>query len=432
MMNTRTKRSLRTSAYLGVAALVALGTAGCDDFLDVRNPNVIDAAEIDPVQDGNLFARSAFQTFASAYGSMIVYTAWFTNEAWVGDTFPTRNEFGRRAVDFTNGTHNGSVWFPLARSVAQGEQVLDILTGESGQELNLARGAFTSAFGLVLMAEAFCEGTMWQSGNQPGPIMNTEELLQTAVNRFERAISEANAAGGGEASSIATAARVGQGRALLQLGRTSEAIQAVQGVPDDFVFDVPFVDDPGSRGRLGNGVFAFSAGGTRESFVVPPHYREIGQDLTDDSAEITGDPRIQFFDSGRDGQDNTLRLWSQLKFDNWAAPIDLASGLEARYIEVEARNDPAEMRAFINERREVGGHGPYEGDDLLGELMAQRSIDFWLTARRMGDWRRNPGAVPNILPPGPYYKPELPDVQDQTCLPIPFNERQHNPNLPRP
>lgn len=428
-MNKRTtSRRIRGPVHLVALVILAVALTGCDDFFDVRNPNVIDAETIDAVQDGDLFARSAFQTFASAYGSMIVYTGWFTNEAWVGDTFPTRNEFGRRAVDFTNGTHNGDVWFPLARSIAQGEQVLEILSGEPEQELNLARGALTSGFGLVLMGEAFCEGTMAQPGNEPGPLMTSEQLLETAVNRFERTISEATAAGGGEATNMANAARVGMGRALLQLGRTDEAIQAVQGVADDFVFNVPFVDDAGNRGRLGNGVYFFSAGGSRESFVVPPHYREIGQDLTNDE-EITGDPRIQFYDSGRDGQDNTLRLWSQLKYDNWAAPVDLASGLEARYIEVEARNDPAEMLAFINERREAGGHDPYEGDDLLGELMAQRSIDFWITARRMGDWRRNGDAVPNILPPGPYYKPELPDVGNQTCLPIPFNERQHNPNF---
>jgi starch-binding outer membrane protein, SusD/RagB family len=428
-MNKRTtSRRIRGPVHLVALVILAVTLTGCDDFFDVRNPNVIDAETIDAVQDGDLFARSAFQTFASSYGNMIVYTGWFTNEAWVGDTFPTRNEFGRRAVDFTNGTHTDAVWFPLARSIAQGEQVLEILSGEPEQELNLARGALTSGFGLVLMGEAFCEGTMAQPGNEPGPLMTSEQLLETAVNRFERTISEAAAAGGSEAAGMADAARVGMGRALLQLGRTDEAIQAVQGVADDFVFNVPYVDDAGNRGRLGNGVFFFSAGGSRESFVVPPHYRDIGQDLTDDG-DVTGDPRIQFYDSGRDGQDNTLRLWSQLKYDNWAAAVDLASGLEARYIEVEARNDPAEMRAFINERRAVGGHDPYEGDDLLGELMAQRSIDFWITARRMGDWRRNGDAVPNILPPGPYYKPELPDVQNQTCLPIPFDERQHNPNF---
>jgi len=430
MRNRMTDRRFKSPIYMLIAVVLALGLSGCDDFFEVRNPNVIDAETVDALQDGELFARSAFQTLSQAYGTMVVYTAWFSNEAWVGDTFPTRNQFGRRTVDPTNGTHTNDVWFPLARAVAQGEQVLDLLGGAPEQELNLARGALTSGFGLVLMAEAFCEGTMAQPGNEPGPLMTPTELLEAAVVRFDRVMTEASAAGGSEAASMSNAARVGKGRALLQLGRTNEAIQAVQDVAAGFVFNTAHVDDPGARGRLGNPVYFFSAGGSRESFVVPPHYRAIGQNLTGDPASPSGDPRIQFFDSGRDGQDNTLRLWSQLKYPSWAASIDLASGLEARYIEVEARNDPSEMLAFVNERRAVGGQGPYEGSDLMGQLMDQRSRDFWLTARRMGDWRRNPGAVPNILPPGDYYKEGLGGVGTDTCLPIPFNERQHNPNIP--
>jgi hypothetical protein len=96
--------------------------SGCDDFFEVRNPNVIDAETVDAVQDGDIFARSAFQTLSQAYGVMIVYSGWFSNEAWVGDTFPTRNEYGRRTVASTNGTHTNDVWFPLARSVLRGSR----------------------------------------------------------------------------------------------------------------------------------------------------------------------------------------------------------------------------------------------------------------------------------------------------------------------
>jgi starch-binding outer membrane protein, SusD/RagB family len=430
MKNRLEKRRFRLPVHLALAGLVVVATAGCDSFFEVRNPDIVNADDVDPVQDGTVFSRSAFQTFATSYGDMIRHTAWFSNEAWVGDTFPTRNEFGRRAIDDRNGTHLVEVWVPLTRSISQAEQAMEVLEGEPGQELNIARAAMTSAFALTLMGEAFCEGTMVQSGLQPGPLMTPQQLLENAVTRYDRAIATAGGLTGAEAPNILNASRVGKGRALLQLGRGADAVSAVQGVAPDFEFLVPYVDDPGNRGRLGNGVYFFSAGGSRESFVVPPHYRAIGQDLTGDPADPPGDPRIQFYDSGRNGQDNTLRLWSQLKYPHWAAAIRLASGLEARYIAVEARNDPVEMRAFINERRAVGGQGPYDGDDLLGELMTQRSRDFWLEGKRMGDWRRNPNHVPNIIQPGPnYYKPEVGEVFTQTCFPLPFNERNNNPNI---
>jgi hypothetical protein len=67
---------------------------------------------------------------------------------------------------------------------------------------------------------------------------------------------------------------------------------------------------------------------------------------------------------------------------------------------------------------------------LMAELMAQRSRDFWLEGHRMGDWRRNPNSVPNILQPGDnYYKPEVGTVSNQTCMPLPFAERNANPNI---
>jgi hypothetical protein len=418
---TATRRVRSGLGTLAATAVLLPVLAGCDSFFEVRTPNIIDAATVDPVEDGTIFSRSAFQTFASAYGNLIVYSAWFTNEAWVGDTFPTRNEYGRRAVDDRNGTHSGEVWFPLVRGIAQAEQVIESLGTEPGTDLNVARAALTSGFGLVLQAETFCEGTMRGPGNTPGSLMTPAQLLSTAVERFDTAIQRGAAAAGAEAAGIVNAARVGKGRALLQAGQGSAAASAVANVPDAFVFNVAYVDDAGNRGRLGNGVYFYGAGGSRESLVVPPHYRAMD------------DPRITFFDSGRNAQDSTLRLWSQSKFGSWAAPIRLASGLEARYIAVEAGQSPTAMLAFINERRAVGGQEPLTTSNLteLNEaLMDQRSRDFWLEAKRMGDTRRQPGRVPNVLQPGAYYKPNIGDVENQTCWPIPFSERNANPNIP--
>jgi hypothetical protein len=419
-IHRRVRRGVGTLAV--VAALSPSLTACNINFFDVKNPNVIDAATVDPVSDGEIFSRSAFTSFARAFAQgYIVYTAWFTNEAWVGDTFPTRNEYGRRLIDDRNTSTTADVWNPLLQGIAQAEQVLEILGGEAGQELNLARAAMSSGFGLVLEAEAFCEGTMRGPGGEPGPLMTPNDLLQTAVDRFDQAISLAGAAQGAEATNILNASRVGKGRALLQMGDKAGAAAAVASVASDFEFDVPYVDDAGNRTRLGNGVYFYSAGGSRESLVVSPTYRDMN------------DPRVPFWDAGHNAQDGVLRFWSQSKYPGWASPIRLASGLEARYIEVEAGGNPATMLAFINERRAAGNQDPIDTTDpaaLLAELMAQRSRDFWLEGHRMGDWRRNPNSVPNILQPGDnYYKPEVGTVSNQTCMPLPFDERNANPNI---
>lgn len=409
---------------LGVVVLFF--ATGCDSYFDVVNPNIIEASTVDPVEDGETFSRSAFQNFADAYADVAVYSGWFSTELWVGDTFPTRNEFGRRIVAETNGTYN-NLWFDVSRAVATSDEVVRSLQvgPDPSSDVNIARAALSSGFAVQLMAETFCEGTIALSTDEPGPKLNTAGMLAAAVDRFTTAYDVGTANGGSEGDSIANAALVGRARAHLQAGNLAAAAADASQVDDDFVFEVAYVDQQGQRGRLGNGVFLFSAGGSRESAVVPPVYRAQAD---------AGDPRIGYEDADRLAQDGVLQMYSQTKFPNWASPIPLASGLEARYIEVEANRNTAEMLAFIQERRAAGDQPAYTGavdeTSLLAELMAQRSWDFWLEAKRMGDIRRHPGLVPNFIQPGDnYYKPAVGEVSDQTCWPFPFSETNANPNL---
>ena len=97
------KRIWRT----GMLALVFTATACSDDFFQVTDPDILESTAIDPVRDGPVLARSAYQNFADSFSQTAVYIAWWAYEARVGDTFPTRNEFGRRFLDDTNGTLNG-------------------------------------------------------------------------------------------------------------------------------------------------------------------------------------------------------------------------------------------------------------------------------------------------------------------------------------
>src|SRR5574338_412643 len=121
-MTTLARASRRT---LAVAAILA-GATACSDFLNVENPNVIDINAIDPVQDATALANSAQQNFAAAYGWMIMYSSWFAGETLVAETFPTRNEFGRRDVAESNGSLNTDVWQPLSLAAASTKIVLDL------------------------------------------------------------------------------------------------------------------------------------------------------------------------------------------------------------------------------------------------------------------------------------------------------------------
>jgi hypothetical protein len=129
-----------------------------------------------------------------------------------------------------------------------------------------------------------------------------------------------------------------------------------------------------------------------------------------------------------------LRFFRQGKFPGWGAPERFASGLEARYIKVEADRNAAEMLAFINTRRAVGNQPALapttDMNVLLRALMDQYIRDFWLEMKKQSAIRRlGENLVPHVLPPGnTYYKPQVGTVGDQVCWPVPRTEIERNPH----
>ncbi|MBX6363515.1 MAG: hypothetical protein IRZ00_06575 [Gemmatimonadetes bacterium] len=417
-MNAQIRRTLAAALLLTAANALA----GCgDDFFSVTDPDVLQANKIDPKADAEVLARSAFQNLAQAYGDLAVYTGWWSHEARVGDTFPTRNEFGRRFIDDANGTLRDEVWSPLARAASTGEQAVQTFKNANTSGLPLALAAFTAGYSMELMAETFCEGTVSSEVGVPGPHLNTQQMLDLAIERFQLARDEAGKLTSTEAKDLATAATVGLARAYLFAGKKSEAASTAAQVPASFEFDLTYVDDPANRTRLGNTVWSFSS--SRQSLVVPPQYIQVAD---------AGDPRITYFDTNRLAQDSELRFIRQQKFPAWNAPMRLASGLEARYIAAEASGDVAAQVALINERRAVGKQPPFTSSDpqaVLAELMMQKALDFWLEVKKMGDFRRNGHAVPWVLEDGQeYYKAGVDRVGTQKCFPVPQQERLNNPN----
>lgn len=414
---------------LALTAGLVFATAGCDSFLDVTNENELEAEAIDPERDGPLLALSVYQNFISdtwggiangSDGGFPVYTAWFTNEARVGDTFPTRNSVGRRDVQGGN-THLDDLWENLHANLQFAREVA-VAIEPAGNSIHLARTWFVSGQSILLMAEAFCQGTIAESKSVSRGPMTTVQLLDSAIANLTTARTIAEATGGSEALDLAMAAQVGIARAHLQAGRTSEASAAAAQVPADFEYALWHLDDSSNR-ALGNQLWSYSE--ARISLVVGPEFRAMAD---------AGDPRISYVDMGRVAQDGVLNFDRQDKYTGWGESERYASGLEARYIQVEADANPGAMLTFINERRAVGNQTPMAAttdmDALMSELMEQKTRDFWLEGKRLADWRRNPQYVPYIIAPGDdtYYKSGLGPVRDFTCWDVPEDEINNNEN----
>lgn len=394
--------------------LAAWAGAGCDDFVTVENHNIVEGGGIDPQTDGPMIAWSAFQDFAASFGIIGLNGAFFTTEAYTGDSSQGRSELGRRELD----PANVGGWAELARGLASSENAIDVLKTavNADRNIDLARVNLSAGYAYLLMAETFCQGTV-----RGGPPLTTAQMLDSAVARLTAARTIGTAENGTAGRAIANAAAVGIGRAQLQAGRKTEALAAVQGVPANFEFFLYTADDPANRARLGNNYWQATA--DRAALVVPPAYRARAD---------SGDTRVRYVDTGVRAYDGFLQMYAQRKYPSWAAAYRLASGLLARYIAVEAANDPAAMQTFVNERRAANGLTPVSltGDALLAEFLWQKSLDFWLEGVRMGDFRRHGAKLPHLIPTGAtFYKPAAGPVGDDVCVPLPLTETTTNPNF---
>ncbi|MEA3245032.1 MAG: hypothetical protein U9Q74_02625 [Gemmatimonadota bacterium] len=414
-MNTKVLRAVTRTLR---AALLLAATACSDKFLEVTNPDLIDAGTVDPTSGASTLAASAQQNFAVAYGYMAMYAAWFSGEANVSDTFPTRNEFGFRQISDLNGSLNGDVWAPLSRAAASTKIVLDLELPDATKNINYARAAAFRGFATLHMATDFCIGTL--SG---GPALTTQQMLDTAIYWFGKAIEVGNANGSSDGKALANASMVGRARAKLQKGDNAGAAADAGAVPAGFVYNITYVDDLANRSRLSNVQYRFTF--DRGSISVAPGYR-------------VNDPRVKFFAPGQTSlqpQDVVPGgFYPQNKFPGYAAPMRLASKLEADYIAAEASQNAAQIIAFANARRLANGMPVYAGGlDLasaMAELYYQRAFEFFLEDRKLADYRRSAASTPFVTAAGaPYFKPGYPNTGDQTCYPLPRVETDNNPNL---
>lgn len=417
-------------ARIAGAAALALTATACDDFLSVENPTIIEASTVDPIADAATFANSALNNFYVAADNVAVYQAWFTGEAWLGDTFPTRNDIAKRQIDISNGTLSTEIWNPLAQAVSTGEAVLNILDGVTGGTSTMSRAtaALASGYSIQFMAETFCQVVISSSLDDIGAPIAPAAGAAEAAARFELVRSELTGVTGAEAARLRNAATVGLARALLFQGDYAGAIAAAQQVPDTFTYMIPRVDDPSNRTSLGNTVFSFTL--SRPSLVVPPYFRALNDPRVTSALGGPGYPTKT--------QGNDLAFYRQRKYTEWGSDVRLASGLEARYIIAEAQlkqGDPTAALALIAERQAAGS--VVDGDDfaadtnsVLTELLDQRARDFYLEAQHMGSWLRNGTATPYAYRAGDaYYAEPGSIIGTQTCMPVPDDETLFNPGF---
>jgi len=423
-------RTLKRCAAMAIVA-GALVLGGCKNWLTVDNPGVIDQGALDPVADIEVLSRSAIQNLASAYGHVIVYSSWFTGETDVSETFPTRNEFGRRDISIQNGSLDVDVWFLISQTVKSSYIVLGTALPDTAGNIHYARANFVLGYAYLFMAEQFCQGTVLS-----GPPLTTQNMLDSAVAHFATAMSQGRLKGNAEGTSIRNASWVGTARAYLQAGNLALAAAAADSVPAAFNYNLSYTDDLSQRFRVANRMWFYVR--DRGSIAVAPTWR-IGAQLPPNTVQ-NADPRVPWVVTTvyapQDAQYSTDRGVAyaiQQKYPDYATPVRLASKIEADYINAEALGTATQL-AQVAARRTANGQPPYAGatdsSSVLTEFFTQRGLDFFLEGKRLGDSRRHPANIIGMPVPGStYWKAGFAPVGSNTCYPLPITETDNNPNF---
>jgi starch-binding outer membrane protein, SusD/RagB family len=402
-----------------LTALVgALGLAACDSekLLTAPTPDVVLPENLSgPGALASAYAAVVgdFQVaYAGGYGALLDYneglvqtTGLLTDELLNAETYNTRIDIDRRAINAINGTT-----LQIFQNVQRSRASADLVASRFRQFLPAdPRGAEVqalAAYMYVMLAESYCNGVPTSRVNDDGtftysPGQTGTQLLATAVAKFDSAIVVATAAGTSGSRAL-NLARIGKGRALLDLGQFANAAAAVAAVPDAYEY---VIEHSENSSRQNNAIYTFNY--LENRFSVPE--REGGNGI---AFRTLNDPRNPLIDYGI-GFDESTEQFLPTKYLERTSPTPLATGVEARLIEAEAAlqaTNPTTFVAKLNAARAAARTYPTTEDPTdppapspaaitlatVGAtptaqqnfLFQERALSLFLTNHRIGDLRR--------------------------------------------
>lgn len=431
--NRRTHGRSRLAAVAALALLAAL--PACETLLDVEDPDIIEPDQLRTLQGASALYAGAIGEFAlakdgaaggpgSALG-LVQAVGWFSDEFAFGGTPPLIRAMDLREMDAQNASWD-QMYQNLHVARVSAEDAAGLLTEVSaGGDPRIGELYAVSAAVHILMGEAYC-GAVPFSRTEPeieyGMPLSTDQIMDRAIER----LNMADQAAGGSAR-IANLASVLRGRALLNQGNYAAAAAAVATVPTDFLYQTVHSTNSSREEN-----FMYVDNWELDRYSVSNNEGGNGLDFA-----TAGDPRVPTEHVGVSRFDSETPMYRYLKLTSRAAPVETASGNEARMIEAEAQlnaGDVAGWMATINAARGTVGMDPIAdpGDQNARVELMFRERAFWLfnTGHRLGDMRRlvrQYGRAANtVYPWGPYHKDNLQRGTDLSLV-IPGNEA-NNPN----
>ncbi|MFL5617534.1 MAG: RagB/SusD family nutrient uptake outer membrane protein [Gemmatimonadaceae bacterium] len=471
-----TRIAVRAALAAALLGMVPLAACNQDKLLTAPTPDVVlpgDIASRAALPSAFASAIGDFQlAYAGGYGGqsplldynegLAQMTALLTDEMLNAETYNTRIEVDRRAI-----TNINSTTLQTFQVVQQARATTDLVAGRYREfdptNPQRAEVQALAAFTYVMLAESYCNGVptsrVLPDGTfEYGPPQTGTQLLTTAVAKFDSAITVATAAGSAGSTAL-NLARIGKGRAQLDLGNFAQAATAVAAVPSGFLYEIQHSE---TTGRQNNAFFAFNYLEARFTISEKEGINGLPFVSLDDPRAPVFEAGALFGDSYAVGFDGSTPLFFTTKYFDYKSPTPLAIGAEARLIEAEAAlkvGDVGTFLAKLNAARAAAptypsvpdvasppraSPAPLTAADVPATdrgrqdlLFRERALTLFLTGHRVGDLRRltyqYQRQTETVWPTGPY-QDENPDKQGTNYgtdvnLPIP-QEETNNPQFP--
>jgi hypothetical protein len=471
-----TRFAVRAATALALLGMAAVAACNQDKLLTAPTPDVVlpgDIASRAALPSAFASALGDFQlAYAGGYGAQLPLldyneglaqmTAILTDEMLDAETYNTRIEVDRRAT--TNINQTTLQTFQVAQ---QARATTDLVAGRyrdlDPENPQGAEVQALAAFMYVMLAESYCNGVptsrvLADGTFEYGAPQTGTQLLTAAVAKFDSAITVAVASGTAGSTAL-NLARIGKGRALLDLGDYTGAAAAVATVPSSFVYEIQHSE---TTGRQNNAFFAFNYLEARFTISENEGINGLPFVSLDDPRAPVFEAGALFGDSYAFGFDGSTPLFFTTKYFDYASPTPLAIGGEARLIEAEAAMKAGDAGTFLlklNEARAAAPTYPAVPDptapvrespepltaaDIPASpegrqdlLFRERALTLFLTGHRVGDLRRlsyQYGRPTESVWPTGAYQGDNPDKQGTNYdtavnLPIP-QEEQNNPQFP--
>lgn len=421
-----TRHSFRSTWAALVALTLPLAACDLDKLLEVEDPDTINEATTQDPDFVDVLVTGAIGDFTIAYSgaggdAFLSTTALLSDEVFSTGTFGTRTATDRRLQqDPSSGNTSDGAYSNLQQARRALFKAADaVATNPDKGTSDPEYGELNALWGYtyVALGEGYCSAVPISNDDEADP---SEGPPRTSAQLFEESLPLFTLAGNDLAG-------IGQGRALLNLGRWAEAAGAVSGIATTFNYFLQH-----SENGANNPFFSLQSNG-RYSLS-----HQEGGDVTglpfrggagDDPANA--DPRLPWVEDPSGGFDPAFRLFIAQKYPNRTSNVVLASGIEARLIEAEAAfNTSGDWLTPLNLlRADVGNLMAAQVDDYatlvpspslapladpgtddarIDLIMQERAFWLWGTGHRVGDLRRMINyygrTESEVYPSGAYHK----------------------------